>query len=155
MKNKLLIITIILLLSLGTIYKINYDNQEKENLKIDEYNFTQLEKVKKIFENSYFNAKQFYTLKEFNKIYKTDIKPIKNCYILSNTENFFGQSGYTFMTKIYSNKFKNKYNHEYYIYPENTYNSIEKSLCGPHGGTCTADLVFSEYIKIITNPCRD
>jgi hypothetical protein len=48
------------------------------------YNFRQLGKVKDVLkdykkENNYFN-----NVKQFNEIYKTNIKAIKNCYDISN-----------------------------------------------------------------------
>ena len=51
---------------------------------IDFYNFRQLEKVKNLIKNSPKNNEIFYTLKDFNKIYDVNIKPIQNCYYLNN-----------------------------------------------------------------------
>lgn len=76
---------------------------EQDKLVIDRYNFRQLEKVKPILESIPKNAKKFHTLKEFNDIYKTDVKPIKNCYYVSN-EN--GKYPYIFWFKLESLSFR-------------------------------------------------
>jgi hypothetical protein len=49
------------------------------------YNFRQLEKTKPILESISKDANHFYTLKEFNELYNSSIKPIKNCYYVSNS----------------------------------------------------------------------
>lgn len=56
---------------------------EKDKIAIDKYNFEQLEKVKPILESIPVNDKKFYSLKEFNQKYNSDIKTIKNCYYIS------------------------------------------------------------------------
>ncbi len=53
-------------------------------LTIDIYNFRQLEKVKIILKDLKRTDKQFFYLKDFNKIYNANIQPIKNCYYLRN-----------------------------------------------------------------------
>jgi hypothetical protein len=57
---------------------------EQNKLAIDRYNFEQLEKAKPILERISKNDKDFDSLKKFNEQYKADIKPIENCYYVSN-----------------------------------------------------------------------
>jgi len=141
------------------IYNINPSQEELENQKIDEYNFEQLEKVKVILKDLNRNDKKFSSLSEFNKIYKVDIKPIKNCYILSNINNYFIDSNlensYMFMFSIYSEKYKNTYKKDYYIYPYNYYKNIEESLCWNNWWYCGSDIVYWNLIKTISNPCKE
>ncbi|EKD44468.1 MAG: hypothetical protein ACD_71C00126G0003 [uncultured bacterium (gcode 4)] len=136
-------------------YGMIVSTEELENRKIDEYNFWELEKVKNLLKWWNKDLYKFNTLKEFNEKYKANIKPIKNCYFLSNTEKFFGKADYILLFEIFSEKYKNIYKHEYYVYPEIKYNQIEWSLCWGHGWVCTADIIFWEYIETISNPCRD
>ena len=58
---------------------------EQDKITIDKYNFSQLEKSKPILDSIYREAKRFYSLKEFNDIYDANIKPIKDCYYVSNS----------------------------------------------------------------------
>jgi hypothetical protein len=79
------VIGIIVLAYIGVgIYSFIF---EQDKLAIDRYNFEQLEKAKPILESLPVNAPKFYSLKEFNEQYKADIKPIKNCFSVSNFNN--------------------------------------------------------------------
>lgn len=56
-------------------------------IEVDEYNFGQLEKAKKILKNvprGDDRSERFETLKKFNEQYNADIQPKKNCYYVSN-----------------------------------------------------------------------
>ena len=76
-KNKYFIIAILILLWMIMA-------NEFYGIYIDNYNFGQLEKAKIILEQVPRNASKFYSLKEFNARYNGSIKPIKNCYFISN-----------------------------------------------------------------------
>jgi len=172
-KHKIkIIIWIIFLTILITIWLLlNNYKIEQENIKIDKYNFGQLEKVKKILLKIPKEEYNFNNLKEFNQRFKQDIKPIKNCYVLygktdksleiSETKKFDSELNYVFLFRIYSKMFINKYNssyyfYPYYVYPESMYNKIEDSLCGKDGpGACATDAVYEDYMKTISNPCKD
>lgn len=58
---------------------------EQENIRIDEYNFNELEKVKPILEKLPQENKKIFTVKKFNELYNANIQPIKNCYYISNS----------------------------------------------------------------------
>ena len=58
--------------------------KEEEYIKIDEYNFAQLEKVKKILDPLDKDSKKFNTLSEFNKTFNQNIVPKEGCYYLRN-----------------------------------------------------------------------
>jgi hypothetical protein len=153
LKVILLLIVIILLLPLWKYWYeyYKYDMwiisvEEQENRKIDEYNFEQLEKVKNILKSIKRDDKKFSNLKEFNKQYKTNIKPIKNCYYMSNSN---WNEAYIFWFELYSNKFINKYWTENYVYPK--YDLPKDKVCV---WKCI-DVNFIKYIKILTNPCKD
>ena len=79
-KNKYFRIWIVILLWLFIL-------RESYAVYIDIYNFRQLEKAKPYLETIDKNTKNFFNLKEFNEIYNTSIKPIKNCYSV-NTNNW-------------------------------------------------------------------
>lgn len=154
--NKKLIYVIVYLNILIAIWLILYNYQkEQENIKIDEYNFEQFKKIWNILDKLDKKSYSFNNLKEFNQRFNQDIKPMKNCYFLSSTEDFFWKANYIFLFEIYSKKFNKKYNSTYYIYPESMYNLIEYSLCEKHWGICSADIVFSKYMETISNPCQN
>ncbi len=117
----LLILIIALLLVLWFIFNKKEKQEElirkqteQENIKIDEYNFKQLEKAKPILDNIPKDAKKFKTLKKFNELYNAWIEPIKNCYYVSNLN---WKYPYIFWFKLESEKYKNKYWEKYYVYP--------------------------------------
>jgi len=72
----LLIIIIITYILVG-IYSFTF---EKDKLAIDRYNFEQRDKVKSIIDKDKYYNTSFRDIKQFNSIYNSDIKPIKNCY---------------------------------------------------------------------------
>jgi len=138
------------------IYNINPSQEELENQKIDEYNFEQLEKVKVILKNLNRNDKKFSSLSEFNKIYKVDIKPIKNCYYI-NKYNNKDRVLYDFWYILYSKKYKKLYWNDdnswysYYIYPK--YDLPIEKFCW-WGSQCE-DINKRIFIKTISNPCKE
>jgi len=99
MKNKTKkILTILLIILLSPIFI--YLLVDWKNLYVDMYNFRQLEKAKPILESLWENDKHFYSLKEFNEIYNINIKPIKNCYSISN-DNWEYNYNFWFMLESY------------------------------------------------------
>jgi len=125
---------------------------------IDYYNFQQLEKAKPILESISENEPNFYNLTDFKDRYNINIKPIKNCYYISNNN---WNEKYIFWFKLESNYYKNKYNTEYYAYPK--YDKPIFTNClwweGMHDewhwwGWCfDASRVYFE--KVISNPCEN
>jgi len=89
--------------------------KEIKNIKIDNYNFGQLEKVKPILESISKNDETFYSLREFNQIYNTDIGPIKNCYYVSNSN---WNEKYIFWFQLESQKYIKQYWIKYFVYPK-------------------------------------
>ncbi len=77
-KYKKIILKVIFIIIFAFIIRESY------LMYVDYYNFNQLEKAKIILDKIPENAEKFYTLKEFNEKYNTNIKPIKNCYYISN-----------------------------------------------------------------------
>lgn len=58
---------------------------EAEAIEIDEYNFSQLEKVKQILKDIPMKEYDFGNVEEFNEQFNADITPIKNCYYIQAT----------------------------------------------------------------------
>jgi len=77
-----LLIIIIITYILVAIYSFTY---EKDKIAIDRYNFEQRDKVKIIIDNDKYYNIMFGSVKTFNRVYNSDIKPIKNCYYLSHS----------------------------------------------------------------------
>ncbi|MDD5213349.1 MAG: hypothetical protein PHG82_02915 [Candidatus Gracilibacteria bacterium] len=154
-KRKLciLFILIISLYGLVFIYSLIF---EQEKMSVDRYNFEQLEEVKNTLNKLDKNSYTFDNVKEFNNKYNKNIKPIKNCYFLSDRNGYFenknGGGGYIFGFKLESLIYKFIYFGEKYSYPK--YDLPINNICG--GGTkCDYDITLGNFIKTITNPCRD
>jgi len=159
----LLLIPALIILGLVSIYAydfikydINVTPEEQEKREIDEYNFTQLKKVRNILNKLDKNSYGFDNIWDFNKLYNGNIKPIKNCYYLSN-KNWWEK--YIFWFKLESNKYIDKYWTESYIYPK--YDIIKEEIC-----LWMPDLDWSKwkgcwdgnrdlFERIISNPCAD
>lgn len=94
----IVLIPITLLYLTVLVYSLIY---EQDKLAIDKYNFQQLDKVREILKNLKREDKQFFSLKEFNVIYNSDIKPIKNCYYITNYKSE-DRIPYTFWFQIES-----------------------------------------------------
>lgn len=146
--KKKLIMFIIILIPLIIMSGLSLYNYYKEynNIKIDEYNFSQLEKAKIILDKIPKDTKKFYTLKEFNTQYNADIKPIKNCYDVSNIN---WSESYMFWFKLYSKKYIKIYWTRYYAYPK--YDLPVETVCvwECHDNNRAA------FLYIISNPCND
>lgn len=123
--------------------------QEEEKIAIDEYNFEQLENAKIILDKISKENKKFYKLKDFNITYNADIKPIKNCYYISNSN---WREPYIFWFKLESGKYIKEYWSEFYAYPK--YDKSILRYCG-WGTRCDDDLNFVVFSNTISNPCQD
>ncbi|MCT4616667.1 MAG: hypothetical protein N4A38_00480 [Candidatus Gracilibacteria bacterium] len=158
-KMLLFIIPTLIILGLVFIYGYNYyltNKEEQEKIKIDEYNFEQLEKVKSVLNSLDKNSYSFDNIGDFNKQFNINIEPIKNCYYLSNKN---GGEKYIFGFKLESNKYIDKYGTKSYIYPK--YDIVKEEIClgmpdldGSKGKGCwdgNRDL----FERIISNPCED
>ncbi len=87
------------------------------NISTDIYNFKQLKKVQYILKDLSREDKQFLYLKDFNTIYNSNIKPLRNCYYI---RNYISKDRvlYTFWFKLYSITYKLYYLHNFYVYPK-------------------------------------
>jgi len=115
---------------------------------VDYYNFKQLEKAKIILEKIPENAEKFYTLKEFNEKYNANIKPIKNCYDVSN---YNWNEKYIFWFKLESLLYTYIYWENYYSYPK--YNYKYTKMCV--SWIWCYDASKDYFINLISNPCKE
>lgn len=97
---------------------------EQDKLEIDRYNFWQLEKVKLILKNVPEKEMDFYTIKKFNEIYNADIKPIKNCYVISDSN---WDKPYIFWFQLESMIYRFIYIWKNYAYP--SYSRPSRRVC--------------------------
>lgn len=126
---------------------------EQDKLTIDRYNFEQLEKAKPILAQIPEDTRKFRTLKEFNDIYKANIKPIKNCYYV---RNYNWDMPYIFWFQLESLISKFVYFWNYYAYPK--YNLPYNQVCfwGPGWwGIGCYDNNKDLFEWIITKPCKE
>lgn len=122
---------------------------EQDNIKIDEYNFTQLEKAKSILENTPTNTKKFYSLREFNEQYKADIQPMKNCYYVSSNN---GSEKYIFWFMLESQKYKKVFWTEEYAFPKYNLPTWRNCFWMWWNPECLNYKTF--FIETISNPCK-
>ncbi|MDR0771810.1 MAG: hypothetical protein LBF15_01825 [Candidatus Peribacteria bacterium] len=52
---------------------------------MDRYNFREFEKAKVILDTIEKGTVKFSNINEFNEVYDTNIKPIKNCYMINSS----------------------------------------------------------------------
>jgi hypothetical protein len=135
---KIIFILLLWLFILREIYTIN----------IDIYNFKQLEKAKIILKDLPKESDKFYWLKEFNEKYGANIKPIKNCYDISN-DNW--KYPYIFWFKLESILYKIKYSNIFYSYPKYDFEVVNNCIIW---GWCF-DINYELFSKTISNPCQD
>ncbi len=117
---------------------------------IDIYNFRQLEKVKIVLKDLQRWDKQFRNIKEFNKIYSTDLKPIKNCYYLKNNRSE-NRVLYNFWFKLESYIYIYIYKTKYYVHPK--YDAPYIGKCEMWRGCYDRNRMYIE--DLINNPCED
>lgn len=150
---KTILITLILITWLYAwvfVYSVIY---ERDKIAIDNYNFKQLEIVKKVLNDEDKKSYEFDNIKEFNEKFNQNITPIKNCYFLSNNKYYFENNNwdwqYMFWFKLESLMYKILYFWQYYAYPK--YNLVYYHFCD---WTCH-DWNKTYFRHKITNPCRD
>ncbi len=124
---------------------------EAEAIEIDEYNFSQLEKVKQILKDIPMKEYDFGNVEEFNEQFNADITPIKNCYYIQATNGNISEykniwQWYIFWFKLESRKYQKKHNIEYFAYPE--YNLS-------YWNVCLADLWPGGLFDVIGTTCED
>ena len=150
MKNipikKLGIIAVTIVLILFLVNRNALLNKEKENIAIDEYNFSQLDKIKPLLEAIPANAKKFYTLKDFNTLYHGDIQPMKNCYYVSNDN---GNEKYIFAFNLESKKYRELYLRSFYAYP--WYNLPFERFCIWY----CYDNNMRQVLNTLSHPCQN
>lgn len=109
-----------------------------------------MEEVKKALKNIPEEEMDFHSIGEFNKKYKTNITPIKNCYFIS-TYNW--NKPYIFWFKLESLIYKFVYFWSNYAYP--SYSKPIEQFCfwvWPNGW-CTLT-TKKPFIDLISNPCK-
>lgn len=121
---------------------------EQDKLAVDRYNFEQLEKAKPILTQIPKDTKNLSTLKEFNDIYRVNIKPIKNCYYVRN-DNW--SKPYIFWFQLESLISKFVYFWSYYAYPK--YDLPYQQVC-VWGGWCYDHYKYL-FKWTISHPCEE
>lgn len=124
---------------------------EQEAIQIDEYNFSQLEKVKQILKEVPIEEYDFRNIEEFNEQFNADITPIKNCYYIEATEIIPIRykeiwDWYIFWFKLESRKYQKKHNIEYFAYPEYSLS---------YNRACDADLWPWWLFDVVWMTCDD
>lgn len=180
MKKKTIITLIVLLILSITWY--TYYQYDKENLKIDYYNFQQLEKAKEVVERFEKSWERFplpvHTLYDFNYGYTWDFKswfeanihPLNNtyCYDVYYDRNpTWPWYVFTFWFKLHSKLFKLFNWWEYYKYPNWVHKSKPSKQCKkemeissklwwytwiPSCAWLNAD--YYDYMEAVNNPCK-
>jgi len=157
-KNVKILLIIPALIILGLVWKYWYDYysisfEEQEKIKIDEYNFEQLEKVKLILDPLDKKSYIINSLDDFNEQFNMNIKPIKNCYYLIDKNWFFKDKKwewwYIFWFELESKTYIKKYWTQYFAYPK--YDLPMMNMCD---GECY-DNIRQHFEYIISNPCNN
>lgn len=123
---------------------------ESDKLAIDRYNFWQLGKVKIILSKQN-DIKVFFSIKDFNDIYKSDIKTIKNCYYITSVN---WDKPYIFWFQLESLIYKFIYFWKNYAYP--SYSIPTERFClgvWVNNGRCFYTSK-QPFIDTISNPCE-
>jgi hypothetical protein len=87
-KNIIILLTLIVLLVV-TIFGYFHMKNEQKNIKIDEYNFTQLEKFKSALISIQDEDNKVMSLRNFNETFNENIEPAQNCYYISTTDAYW------------------------------------------------------------------
>lgn len=155
MKKVLKIIAWILfsILILGIIILWSIYIIDKENIKVDEYNFNQLNFVNNIIINDEIYNKRFRNIGDFNKIYKSNIMPIKNCYFIND---FNWNEKYIFWFKLESLLYRIKYKNSFIVYPKYDLPKSKNSFWLWRGKIDdNTDYNYLDFIDHISNPCDE
>lgn len=146
---KIILILIVATYWLVGIYSFVF---EQDKIAIDRYNFEQLNKSKQTLDKVK-TSDRFDNLKEFNNLYGTGIKPIKNCYYLTgNNWNY----PYLFWFQLESLLYKLLYMSTDYSYPG--YDLLKYRICmwdwTATWWSCIEDFKYNKFKRIISNPCK-
>lgn len=139
--KSIIIILISIILFYTSLFLYSYFF-ESEKLEIDNYNFNQLEQVKKKFSDLkiesfvsseksswwsmwyyttwWYNQFNFYNIWDFNRQYNLNIKPIKNCYYFEISNAIYSKNWkypYIFWFQLESTFYKILNFWKYYSYP--------------------------------------
>ncbi len=167
MKKKITIILIILLVL--TLAWYSYYQYDKENLKIDYYNFQQLWKAKKVVENLDWEKKYYYinSLSALNQKFDTDIHPTDKRYCYDVYYSYFKEKKdytFTFWFKLHSKLWKLLNGWEYYNYPYKMKKPEPSEECKRQQKlsewrwytwlpACVWWIYYWRYMEIVNNPC--
>lgn len=135
---------------LVAIYSFTF---EQDKIAIDRYNFGQLEKVKLVLKNVPEKEMEFYSLKTFNELYKTNITTIKNCYYLDD-DNW--NKPYIFWFQLESMIYKFIHFWKNYAYPSYSI-PIEQYCLWEHSNWAVWGCYDSDkqpFIDKISKPCE-
>ena len=170
MKKKA-IITLLVLLILSIAW-YTYYQYDKENLKIDYYNFQQLWKAKEVVENLDWEQKYYSadSLKSFNYQFDTNIEPLDKRYCYDVYYTYFTKRKdytFTFWFKLHSKLFKLFNGWEYYNYPYNRKEPTESEQCKKDKKaisnhpwikwmppSCVTRGRYYDYMEAVNNPCK-
>lgn len=125
---------------------IEYSKEEQEKIKIDEYNFGQLEKIKEAFVLNSGWKRKIDSLGYFVFEYGINIVPIKNCYYVSNSN---WKYDFIIWFKLESDKYIKKNWSEYYAYPK--YDIETNKICI---WRCDIDANRQRFETLVSNPCK-
>ncbi len=169
MKKKIIITLIVLLILTISWYK--YYQYDKENLKIDYYNFQQLEKAKKVVKNldwqqKYYRAR---SVSDFNYQFDTDIDPLdkRYCYyVYYSFDKKNNKPVFEFWFKLHSLLYKLLYMSDRYAYPKKIEKSEPSEACKEERKlpyrwltwmpVCAwLNTYYYRYLDTINNPCED
>ncbi len=159
----------LLILSIAWYIYYQYD---KENLKIDYYNFQQLWKAKEVVENLKWEQKYYPAdnLKSFNYQFDTNIEPLDKRYCYDVYYTYFTKRKdytFTFWFKLHSKLFKLFNGWEYYKYPNWVHKSEPSEQCKKEmeissklwwyrwmPACAWLNTYYYRYMEIVNNPCE-
>lgn len=150
-KTIVLIFSIFIVLLYSSLYLYS-SVYEPEKMDMDRYNFNQLNQIKPILKRLDMWSIWFRYIWDFNKIYHANIKPIKNCYYISD-ENW--DYPYIFWFQLESLFYKFLHFWENYAYP--TYDIPKQRQCFGlliNWATGGCKVIWKEiFIDKISKPC--
>ncbi len=170
MKKKT-IITLLVLIILSIAW-YTYYQYDKENLKIDYYNFKQLWKAKEVVENLDWEQKYYPAdnLDSFNYQFDTNIEPLDKRYCYDVYYSYFIEKKdytFTFWFKLHSKLFKLFNWWEYYKYPNWVHKSKPSEQCKKEmeissklwwytwiPSCAWLNYYYYRYMEIVNNPCK-
>lgn len=146
----IMLILIVAIYWLVGIYSLIF---EQDKIAVDRYNFEELSKSKQTLDKVK-TSDRFDNLNEFNNLYGINIKPIKNCYYLSDNN---WEYTYLFWFQLESLIYKFLYLGKNYTYP--SFDLPKDVICFGdwHGGNwwLCEEINHSSFIRTISNPCKN